>query len=318
MPGPGRGGRRRYVLVLLVLTAVTLITLDQREGDSGPLGDAGRFAHRVVSPVSNLASDTLDPVSDWFDGVLHAGSLKRDNNRLKRAIAKARIEAARGKAAIEENRLLDALSGQVFLDDIPSVVGRVVASSPGNFERTISLDRGSERGIKRGMPVVAANGLVGRVVEVWSGGCSVLLLEDSKFAVGVRMVRERLTGAAEGRAGSSALRVDFDGPLSARRRPRPKELAETSGLEGTTFPPSIPVGTVEKVTVSDDGLTISVRLVPLVDVTTLEYVKVLLWTTGSSVPRSLSAPTTTTTAPRATTTTAPKTSISPTSTTAGP
>jgi rod shape-determining protein MreC len=308
------GGRRRYVLVLLVLTAVTLITLDQREGDSGPVGGAGRFAHRVVSPVSNLASDTLRPVSDWFDGVLHAGSLKRDNDRLKRALEKARIEAARNESALAENRLLNRLAGRVFLDAIPSVVARVVAAAPGNFERTVALDRGSERGIKVGMPVVAADGLVGRVVEVWRGGCNVLLLEDPTFGVGVRMVRERITGVAEGKAGSSLLRVDFDGPLSARLRPRAGELAETSGLHDSTFPPNVPVGTVEKVTVSDDGLTIEVRLQPLVDVANLEYVKVLLWTPGSPVPRSLSATTTTTTA-RATTTTTAK---SAPSTTTGP
>jgi rod shape-determining protein MreC len=315
MAGPGRGGRRRYVLVLLVLTAVTLITLDQRQGDSGPVGDGGRFAHRVVSPVSDLASSFLNPVSDWFDGVVHAGSLKRDNARLKRALAQARIEALRNESALAQNRLLTRLSGQPYLDAIRSAVGRVVASSPGNFERTITLDRGSERGIRMGMPVVAANGLVGRVFQVWSGGCNVLLLEDSEFAVGVRMVRERITGIAQGQAGRSTLTVDFSGPRSARRRPPMGELAETSGLQGSTFPPSIPVGTVKSVNVSDDGLTIDVSLIPLVDVGNLEYVKVLLWKTGSAVPPALTAATTTTTTtttPRATTTTT--SSTAPTST----
>lgn len=300
MASPGHGGRRRYVLVLLVLTSVTLITLDQRNGDSGPMGSVGRFAHRVVSPVSDLASTALNPVSDWFDGVIHAGSLKRDNARLKRALAQARINADRGKAALVQNRLLTRLSGQPYLDDIPAVVGRVVASAPGNFERTITLDRGSERGIEVDMPVVAADGLVGRVFQVWDGGCTVLLLQDSKFAVGVRMVRERITGIAEGHAGRSTLSVDFSGPLSAQDRPRARELAETSGQQGSTFPPSVPVGNVASVSVSDDGLTIEVRLVPLVDVASLEYVKVLRWHVGSPVPPALTATTTTTT--RATTT----------------
>jgi rod shape-determining protein MreC len=303
MARPGRGGRRRYVLVLLVLTSVTLITLDQRQGDSGPVGDAGRFAHSVVSPVSDLASSALNPVSDWFDGVVHAGSLKRDNARLKRALEQARIAVRRTESFRAQNELLTRLSDQPYLDAIPSVVGRVVASSPGNFERTITLDRGSEKGIGMGMPVVAAGGLVGRVVQVWNGGCNVLLLQDPKFAVGVRMVRERITGIAQGQAGRPTLTVDFSGPLPARERPRARDLAETSGLQGSTFPPGIPVGTVASVRVSDDGLTIDARLTPLVDVTNLEYVKVLRWTTGSPVPPALSAGATTTTAPRTSTTT---------------
>src|SRR6266567_2893870 len=112
MAGPGRGGRRRYVLVLLVLTSVTLTTLDQRQGDSGPIGALGRMAHRVVTPASDLASNALRPVSDWFDGVLHAGSLKRDNARLKRDLSAAQIEARREESALEENRRLKQLADQ--------------------------------------------------------------------------------------------------------------------------------------------------------------------------------------------------------------
>ncbi|HEY5012005.1 MAG TPA: rod shape-determining protein MreC [Acidimicrobiia bacterium] len=315
MAGPGRGGRRRYVLVLLVMTSVTLITLDQRQGDSGPVGALGRFAHRVVAPVSDLGSSVLGPVSDWFDGVVHAGSLKHDNARLKRDLSAARIDALKGEQARRQNQILMKLDGQAFLDDIPSVVSRVVAQSPGNFERTVVLDHGTESGIKAGMPVVAGDGLVGRVVQAWSGGCNVLLLDDPQFGVGVRMVRERITGVAQGQAGRSTLIADFSGPLGPSQRPRVHELAETSGLQGSTFPPGIPVGTATAVSVSDDGLTIDVRFAPLVDVSSLEYVKVLRWSVGSPVPPSLQATTTTTTTTtRTTTTTSSTSSTAPSST----
>jgi rod shape-determining protein MreC len=305
--GPGRGGRRRYVLVLLVLTSVTLITLDQREGGSGPVGAAGRFAHRVVSPVSDGASSVLNPVGDWFNGLMHDGSLKRENKRLKRELAAARIAAAREKSALQQNELYAKLSHEPFLDDIPSVISRVVTQAPGNFDETITLDHGTERGIKDGMPVVASDGLVGRVVQVWKGGCNVLLLTDPDFGVAVRMVKVRATGVALGQAGVSTLSVELGGPLTAKKRPRKGEIAETSGLQAATFPPGIPVGTVERVVVSDDGLSISVRIVPLVDTADLEYVKVLLWNVGSPVPPRLHA---TTTTPTTTTTTRPATTTS--------
>jgi cell shape-determining protein MreC len=88
-------------------------------------------------------------------------------------------------------------------------------------------------------------------------------------------------------------------------------------LQGSTFPPYIAVGTVQSISISDDGLEIDARLVPLVDVNNLEDVKVLLWTPGSPVPPALhsTVTTTTTTGPKSTTTTtAPKT----TTTTKGP
>jgi rod shape-determining protein MreC len=319
MAGPGSGGRRRYVLVLLVMTSVTLITLDQRQGDSGPVGALGRFAHRVVAPASDLGSNVLSPVSDWFGGVLHAGSLKHDNARLKRDLSAARIDALKGEQARRQNQILMKLDGQTFLDEIPSVVSRVVAQSPGNFQQTVVLDHGTEKGIKVGMPVVAGDGLVGRVVQVWSGGCSVLLLDDSSFGIGVRMVRGRTTGVAQGQAGRSTLTADFSGPLGPSQRPRVRDLAETSGQQGSTFPPGIPVGTVDSVSVSDDGLSIDVRFVPLVDVASLEYVKVLRWNVGSPVPPPLQATTTTpTTAKRSTTTTTTTSTSSSSTPTSGP
>jgi hypothetical protein len=170
---------------------------------------------------------------------------------------------------------------------IPSVVGRIVAVSPGNFEKTITLDQGTGRGIRAGMTVVASDGgLVGRVVQVWTRGCNVLLLDDPTFAVGVRVVNGRATGIAQGQVGLSTLSLTLSGPLAPSTRPRKHDLAETSGLQGSTFPPGIPVGTVDTVTVSGDGLSINVRLVPLVRVGALKYVKVVLWSTPASQPAS--------------------------------
>ena len=312
MAGPGRGGRRRYVLVLLVLTAVTFITLDQRQGDSGPVGTIGRFAHRVVAPVSDLASNVMSPVSDWFDGVLHAGSLKHDNSRLKRELAAARIAAAQGKADRKQNQALLRLNHLGAVYEIPNVTASVVDFGAGNFDRTITISRGSESGIETGMPVVASGGLVGRVWQVWKGGATVLRLDDPDFAVGVRMVTHRNLGPAEGQSGQSELLVPLSGPLSTNRRPHNGEIVITSGIGGSSFPPGIPVGRVKRVSVSDDGLSINASIVPFVDVDTLEYVRVLKWHVGSTVPPALSSTmtvpttttTTTTTAPGATTTTA--------------
>src|SRR4051812_1244362 len=106
MASRGRGGRRPYILVVLGLASVTLITPDQRQTDSGPVGAVGRLAHRVVAPASDFGSTLLSPVSDWFDGVLHAGSLKRDNAKLKRDLEAARIEAQRERSALVENARL--------------------------------------------------------------------------------------------------------------------------------------------------------------------------------------------------------------------
>ena len=92
MAGARRASRRRYVLLLIVLSCVTLITLDTRNGRTGSLGAMGRIAHRIVSPVQGAVDDVARPVGDWWDGIVNSGNLKRDNRRLQEQIA-----ALRGK-----------------------------------------------------------------------------------------------------------------------------------------------------------------------------------------------------------------------------
>ncbi len=228
-----RGGRRRYVLVLLVLTAITLVTLDSRSGDSGPLGVIGRAAHEVVTPVAKGVDFVTEPVGDWFEGVTSSGSLKRENDRLRTELAEAESKVRRGDAALQENRRYKELLDLEIPEDAETVTANVILGPAGNYESTIVIDKGSGAGIAEGMPVVAAEGLVGRVVEVWSSGAKVLLLTDPRSGVSVRMVRPRLTGEAEGRAGRSTLALDLVEP--AEGAPSPGSTGTSTSTSGTTI-----------------------------------------------------------------------------------
>ena len=59
-----RATRRRYVLVLLLLTGITLVTLDRRLGDDSVLGPVGRWVREAVQPVSEAVDDVFTPVGE--------------------------------------------------------------------------------------------------------------------------------------------------------------------------------------------------------------------------------------------------------------
>ncbi|HEX5615933.1 MAG TPA: rod shape-determining protein MreC [Acidimicrobiia bacterium] len=292
--------RRRYVLLLLVLTAITLITLDRRSDDEGPLGVVGRVAHHVVNPIVSGVDWVADPVGDWFAGVFDGGSLKDENDELRDRVDELERELDEVDSALEENRQFKDLLALPITDDIDRVYARVIAGAPGNFEQTLTLNKGSADGIVEDMPVIAARGLVGRVIEVWGNGSKVLLLTDPRSGVGVRLVPSRVTGVAQGRAGSDTLALqigDVDIDIAEG------DQAETSGLEGSTYPPNLPVGAVGAVAREPGGTGQRVRVVPFVRFADVEHVMVLKWAPGSG-------PVVTTT------TTAPPTTTSTTSTTA--
>jgi rod shape-determining protein MreC len=302
MTGSRRANRRRYVLLVLVLAAITLITLDQRRDDDGVLGSLGRVAHTLVSPIERAVNAVADPIGDWFDGITESGSLREENDRLLARIGELEDERRQALTALEQNETFRRLLELPILSEVPRVTARVVNRSPGNFEWTVTLDKGQENGISPDMPVIGPDGLVGRVLESWSGGCKVLLLVDPDSAVGVRVRPGLVSGIAEGVSGSDLLRADLDAGVQVAVG----DEVVTSGLENSSFPEGLSVGEVAAVEQQPAGLGTIVRIDPWTDFAALEYVTVLRWVPGQGPVVST---TTTTTVPP---TTVPPTSVPPT------
>src|SRR5690606_23118816 len=87
-------------------------------------------------------------------------------------------------------------------------VARVTAGPVSNFSFTIEIDKGSDDGIRYGMPVVNGAGLVGRVVQAAGSTSTVQLITDPDFRVGVRLVPGGTPGTARGSGRGEPLVVD--------------------------------------------------------------------------------------------------------------
>ncbi len=155
---------------MIVLTCLTLITLDSRSGRSGALGSVGGLAHRVVSPFQGAVNDVARPVGDWWDGVTNSGDLKKKNRDLEQQVAALRGQQAAAAQAITENNDLKALLRLSNALLVKHVTASIVGSGAGNFDPTLTIDKGSGAGIALDMPVISPAGIVGKVVTVWSTG----------------------------------------------------------------------------------------------------------------------------------------------------
>jgi rod shape-determining protein MreC len=271
-----RGNRRRTVLALILLTAVTLITLDVR--GSGPISALRGDAHDILGPVADVVDTVFSPVGDWIDGVTRASSLKAENARLKRQLDEARGQGARARAATEENKELKQLLDLPFVEDADSIAAPVIEGAPSNFEFTVQIGKGSSDGVAVDLPVVTGAGLAGRVLAVSRDRATVLLLKDPESGVGVKIEKSGTTAVAKGRGDSSTLRLDFVDPNAEVTK---GEIVYTSGQQNSPFPAAIPVGTVSKVTKTRGDLQQDVLVKPLVDFSRLDYVKVLRPAGGS-------------------------------------
>lgn len=233
-----RGGRARFVLVLLVLTAVSLMTLDSR--GAGPIGTMRGVVSSVLSPFRSGAEWVLSPIGDVWNGVTRYDELESENADLHARVAELEGELLRDQSAAA---LLERWFEQTEIEfggDIPQVTARVVAGPATSFESTVRIDKGSDDGIEEGMAVVTGAGLVGRIHEVTADDAVVLLLDDPRMRVGVRIVSSQdqaiLEGVGVGR--DPQLVVSGDAEVAEG------DILQTSGLAESLYPPDVPIGRV--------------------------------------------------------------------------
>ncbi len=270
-----RSRRHRFFLVLLSLTSITVITLDYRGPGDGALDSVRGSARDAFAPLQSAAERVVSPVAGFFSTITDFGDLKSENERLRRQLDAARADAIRGADADRERQGLLELQGLDYAGGLASVPARVISTAPTNFQLTITIDRGSDARLQVGMPVVTAAGLIGRITEVSKLRSTVLLITDPSSNVGVRLANSGEQAVAKGAGAGEPLRLDFvatDVPVGEG------EPVVTSGLERGLFPAQIPLGTVGSAKSAPAALQQDILVDPSVDLTRIEFVRVLLWT----------------------------------------
>jgi rod shape-determining protein MreC len=272
----------RLLVVGLLLASLVTITLDARGGREGPLAAVGRVGAAVIGPLQEGVAAVFRPIGSWITNVFRAGSLAQENAALEEEINLLRRqiqqELALRRRVEELERLLELREEMGF----QTVGATVVGESVGNFEWSVYIDRGSVDGVTPDMPVVAAEGLVGRVIEVYQSTSKVLLVIDPDSAVAARLASTGERGVIEG-VRDEPLRMQLIDPET---EVVPGEAVETSGYqleEGLTglYPPGIPIGVVDRVEPDEDDVTLEVLVRPNVDFSRLSNV---LLVTGTEAP----------------------------------
>lgn len=271
-----RSSRTRYLVAVLVLGALTLVTIDARSNGTGVTADLRSKVHDVFSPLQSGTHAVLRPIGDFLSGALDYGSLKKENQRLRNQVASLehqQVQAAAEQAAAEQVLAEQHLS---FLGGIPTVTVQIIDDGSSNFETAITVNKGTSDGIATGQPVVAAGGLVGSVESVSAHTATIVLMTDPTFVVGVRLAGGN-TGSAEGSGRGQSLNVSVITTNQAPPSMKKGDTVVTSGLNGEKFPPNIPVGRVLSASTPPGAPEPDITLVPLVNLSRLSYLQVLLW-----------------------------------------
>jgi rod shape-determining protein MreC len=266
----------RLLVVGLLVASLVTITLDARGGREGPLADAGRLGAAVMGPLQEGVAAVFRPIGSWVTNVFRAGSLAEQNAALEEEISLVRRQLQEEVALRRENeelqRLLE-LRESLGYDATDTVGAAVVAESVGNFEWSVIIDRGSFDDVTVDTPVIAAEGLVGRVIDVYPFTSKVLLIIDPDSAVSARLASTGERGFIEGQR-DEPLRMELVDPET---EVQPGETVETSGyqleedLQGL-YPSGVPIGVVDRVAPAEDDVRLEILIRPNVDFSRLANV----------------------------------------------
>ena len=196
-------GRRpgRVSLFGFMFISVALLTLS-------------RINHGLIeefrSHISEIATPAFELVSKpviGFRRMMHNGrSLLTGVDELDRLkLENQKLQQWKWRAKQLE-RKLDAYAKIVQAVERPSlgfVTGRVVSEGRGPFARSVLINTGRKDGVRRGYPVVSADGLVGRVVNSGRSASHILLLTDLNSRIPVEIGGNRTRAILRGDNGSS-------------------------------------------------------------------------------------------------------------------
>lgn len=292
-------------MILLVLTAITLLSLDL--SSFGPLGTAQRLVRDLLHPITEVAGAIVSPFSDAWNAVFDYDDLEAQNRLLTERIQQLEGNELAVEAERAEFDRLRAATGVDVRPDLGRVTASVVRGGVGNFDDdVITIDRGSQDGVRNGMAVVTNAGLVGRVGRVDATSSAVLLLTDTDLIVGVRLADTDEVGLGHVDPDDPSIFIVDTGlewPEDGNESLLPALDTVVVTAATSRYPSEIPLGRIVEVLPGDeDMLTMHVRVALANDITDLGFVSVLLAEGVDQVP--LDEPVPSTSIPLTTTTSA--------------
>jgi rod shape-determining protein MreC len=278
--------RRRSVLAVLVGLSIALLTIYFGESASGGLHAVQRGFMQVLAPLQEGASRALKPARDLGGWIGDTFDAKSENERLRDQVKELRARLARAETEQRDATELRALVGfnrsDVFPDGYEHVAARVIGRSPTVWYSTVTIDKGSDAGIRSNLPVVTGDGLIGKVSAVSSDAAQVTLITDHTSGVSAQVVPDGAGGLVKARVGDPRdLLLDF----VEKGRPVLKGATvvtagwRSSKLE-SLFPRGIPIGRVTRVDTRERELYQRVHLRPFADLRRLNLIEVLAPASG--------------------------------------
>jgi rod shape-determining protein MreC len=266
-------GRYRNLVILvgvLFLQMLGLAVQVKRSNDTEHTRLIRVWAVDVITPFERVLIWAQNGTGNLWHSYLYLRGVRAENRQLKDQIEQLRLEQVRlNEDAVQAHRLQALLA---FKEQYISrtVAAQVIGSSGSDSSRMLYIDKGEDQGLKRDMAVITADGIVGKVLQVFPSVSQVLLINDQSSGVGTILEKSRLQGFLKGTATGE---VVLEGVMSDEQVATGERVLTSGGDQ--IFPKGLPVGTVTNVGTGKD-LFLNIQIKPAVNLGKLEEVLVVV------------------------------------------
>ncbi|MDO9532698.1 MAG: rod shape-determining protein MreC [Deltaproteobacteria bacterium] len=267
MHHPGRY-RTPLLLILTLLLVFTVLSLSLK---SSP---ALRKVQGLVVSMTAPGLEGLEYVGRsakqlWM-GYFYLIGVRRQNAELQRQLEEYKQREVNFREAEQALTRLETLLDLKRQVALPVIGARVIAYDPTLWSRAAIINQGKAQGVKEGLPVLAPQGIVGRIVGIYPEYSKVMLIVDRKSSADAMVQRTRIRGMLKGKGGNRCS-LEFV-PKSADVQVG--DLVLASGLVGL-YPKGLVFGKVTAANKKNPGVFQEIEVSPNVDLSTLEEVLVV-------------------------------------------
>lgn len=278
MPPLIRRHRNGLLLVALIFAQVLMIGQQVRVGpDETKLR---YWSGGLLLPLQKAAQAVVRLITGSWGQYVWLVRAEQENRKLDAEASRLRIENhfLRQKLLRFESRVdLDAYRAGLASRTLPA---RVIASGLSRSAKEVFVDRGQDHGVRSGMAVVTAHGIVGKIGVAYEGSSMVLLITDSDAGAGVVLARSGEPGVLRGTSKDFCW-LDYIGPQIEVAE---GEIVYTSGLDGV-YSRGLPVGEVSSVEAGIE--TQRIRVQPFAVLDRLDEVLIVTERRDEALPEHL-------------------------------
>jgi rod shape-determining protein MreC len=249
------------VLVVLILVMISIGSHRYFKDFFGLNRDAYYWIEKVSFAPFGFASHV-------WDNYLDLVNTKQENSQLKQNLEKARVEISLYKELANENERLKAmLEFKGASNEFKLLSAMILSQDVSIISKTMVIDKGTRDGFRKSMPVINADGVIGRVIETSPDTAQVLLITDPNSAIPALIEDTRIKGIVKGKG---------DGSLSLEYVRDPEGLnigspVVTSGLLGV-FPKGLKLGYIKEIRRPKNKIFLEITLKPSVKIEKIEEV----------------------------------------------